>query len=396
MINLFKNIKNKISPKKSVYGVKLMQQNTYANTFSYDGQIYRSDIVRACIRPFANAISKLYAKHIRLSANNILVYPEPYIKALLEQPNPYMHGQMLLYKLAIQTKLNSNAFALIYRDENGCPSQIYPIPAVAADARYDDYGYLWIEFLVKNGNKFTFPYRDLIHLRQDYNENDIFGESPSRTLVDLMDIVATTDSGIKGAIINGGTLRWLLKFNQVVKPEKLKEEALRFMQNYLSISDSAEDNNIVGAIDNRAVLEQLKTDDYVPNATQMDKTINRIYNFFGTNEKIIQAKYTEDEWNAYSKSEIEPFALQLQNEFTSKLFTPRERACGNKIVFEEASLQCASISTKLNLREMVDRGAMTPNEWRAAFNLPPIDGGDKPLRRKDTGFAQEDNGGNNQ
>ena len=113
MINLFKNIKNKISPKKSVYGVKLMQQNTYANTFSYDGQIYRSDIVRACIRPFANAISKLYAKHIRLSANNILVYPEPYIKALLEQPNPYMHGQMLLYKLAIQTKINSNAFALI-------------------------------------------------------------------------------------------------------------------------------------------------------------------------------------------------------------------------------------------------------------------------------------------
>ncbi len=151
----------------------------------------------------------------------------------------------------------------------------------------------------------------------------------------------------------------------------------------------------MGAIDNRAVLEQLKTDDYVPNATQMDKTINRIYNFFGTNEKIIQAKYTEDEWNAYSKSEIEPFALQLQNEFTSKLFTPRERACGNKIVFEEASLQCASISTKLNLREMVDRGAMTPNEWRAAFNLPPIDGGDKPLRRKDTGFAQEDSGGNN-
>ena len=388
-MNLFKNIKNIITPKKSIYGVKLMQQNTYANTFSYNGQIYRSDIVRSCIRPFANAVSKLYAKHIRITGSSILTYPEPYIKALLEQPNPYMHGQMLLYRLAIQTKLNSNAFALIYRDENGYPCQIYPIPAQSADAKYDEYGYLWIEFLVKNGNKFIFPYRDLIHLRQDYNENDIFGDSPAQTLSDLMEIVATTDCGIKGAIKNGGILRWLLKFNQVIKPEQLKKEAQRFASAFLTISDNSDDNNIVGAIDNRATLEQLKTDDYIPNATQMDRTTNRLYNFFGTNEKIIQSKYTEDEWNAYSKSEIEPFALQLQNEFTSKLFTPRERSCGNKIVFEEASLQCASISTKLNLREMVDSGAMTPNEWRAAFNMPPLEGGDKPLRRKDTGYAQE-------
>lgn len=33
---------------------------------------------------------------------------------------------------------------------------------------------------------------------------------------------------------------------------------------------------------------------------------------------------------------------------------------------------------------MVDRGAMTPNEWREVLNLPPVEGGDKPLRRLDT------------
>ena len=33
---------------------------------------------------------------------------------------------------------------------------------------------------------------------------------------------------------------------------------------------------------------------------------------------------------------------------------------------------------------------MTPNEWRAVFNLPPIDGGDLPIRRLDTAAVDED------
>lgn len=48
------------------------------------------------------------------------------------------------------------------------------------------------------------------------------------------------------------------------------------------------------------------------------------------------------------------------------------------------NLQCASMSTKLAFQSMVDRGAMTPNEWRAILNLAPIEGGDKPIRRLDT------------
>jgi len=33
---------------------------------------------------------------------------------------------------------------------------------------------------------------------------------------------------------------------------------------------------------------------------------------------------------------------------------------------------------------MVDRGALTPNEWRSTLNLSPIDGGNEPIRRLDT------------
>ena len=36
------------------------------------------------------------------------------------------------------------------------------------------------------------------------------------------------------------------------------------------------------------------------------------------------------------------------------------------------------------MQAMVDRGAMTPNEWRAVMNMAPVEGGDQPIRRLDT------------
>jgi hypothetical protein len=42
------------------------------------------------------------------------------------------------------------------------------------------------------------------------------------------------------------------------------------------------------------------------------------------------------------------------------------------------------MNTKLGLQAMVDRAAMTPNEWRSVLNLAPLPGGDAPIRRLDT------------
>lgn len=67
-------------------------------------------------------------------------------------------------------------------------------------------------------------------------------------------------------------------------------------------------------------LEQVKPEAFVPDSKQMQETTQRIYNFFNTNENIIQSKYSEDEWNAYYESSIEPLAMQLAGEFTRKLF----------------------------------------------------------------------------
>lgn len=374
---------------KAVTRYKMITEN--GNGFyAWNGKVYQSDIVRACIRPKVKAVGKLIAKHIRNEYDSathkvkgITVNPEPYMRFLLEEPNEYMTMQKLLEKAAAQLCLNKNAFILVIKDENGYPTELYPIPAETAEFKIiNNEAYLKCYF--NNGHWYTFKYSDIIHLKEDYNDNDIFGTGIAEALAPLMEVVTTTDQGIVKAIKNSGVIKWLLKFTQSLRSEDLKKNAKEFSENFLDIQNGTG----VAAIDSKADAQQIDPKDYVPNAAQMDKTVQRIYSLFNTNDKIVQSKYNEDEWNAYYESEIEPVIIDLNSNFTIRLFTRKERGFGNKVIFGAINLSTASMSTKLGLQAMVDRGAMTPNEWRAVLGLAPIEGGDEPIRRLDTAVVK--------
>lgn len=363
-------------------GRNVMQMvTTYGeHYYSWDGKLYNSDIVRSCIRPKVKAAGKLVGKHIREDPGTLKVNPDANIRFLLSEPNPYMIGQQFQEKVATLLCLNNNAFILVVRDINGKPMQLYPIPCVMCETKYINEE-LHLKFQYRNGKTGIFPYEQIIHLRQDFNEHDIFGESPAPALASMMEVIRTIDQGIVKAIKNSGLIRWLLTFHQSLREEDIKKQVENFVKNYLDI-----ESETFGAagVDAKATATRIEPKDYVPNALQTKETINRIYSFFNTNEKIIQSRWTEDEWNAYYEAEIEPLAVQMGETYSVRLFSRRERGCGNRIVFEASNLQCASLASKLAMQAMVDRGAMTPNEWRAVMNMAPIEGGDQPIRRLDT------------
>ncbi|HIR53332.1 MAG TPA: phage portal protein [Candidatus Onthovicinus excrementipullorum] len=363
----------------------------YNNLYIWDGNLYKSDIVRGAIRPKVNAVGKLVAKHIRTTiaedgGKKTVINPDAYIRFLLEEPNPYMTGQKFQEKMETQLCLNGNAFALIARDDNGYPVGLYPINASTVEAIYDNAGDLYLKFYFENGKIYTFTYADILHLRGDFGpDNDIFGSSPVESLTPLMEIVGTTDRGIVNAIKNSGVVKWLLKFAGNARPEDIKNLANEFADAYLTNEKSIG----VAAVNSTVDAQQIEPKDYVPNAAQMDRTTTRIYSSLNTNSKIVMSSFTEDEWNSYYESQIEPDVRQWGDEMTRKLFTRRERAFGNAIVYEASSLTIASMSTKLNLVNLVDRGIMTPNEVRTILNLAPIPGGDQAVRRLDTAPIDE-------
>ena len=355
-------------------------------SFIWNDNIYKSDIVMSAIRPYVNAIGKAVAKHIfetvkEDGTRDIKVNPEPYIRFILEEPNPYTTGQKFQEQLAACLKINNHAFALIVRDENGFPTAMYYLPATMAQAVYDTAGHLSIRFYFLDGKTTVVPYGDLIHLRGDVNVGSaFFGGSKVDQLLPLMELIGTIDKGIVRSIKNSGVIRWLLKFTNSLRPEDLEEHAAKFVSSFLNVETGAG----VAAVDSKAEAIQVKPTDFAPNTIQSDRTILRFYASLNTNKKIVTSDFTEDDWNAYYESQVEPDLIQLANEYTRKLFSRKKRGFGNRIVLESFNLSTASMATKLALKDMVDRGAMSPNEWRATFNLAPAPGGDVYIRRLDT------------
>lgn len=352
--------------------------------FIYNGKAYQSDIVQACLNPYIKAVGKLCPKHIRRTADTVQINPEPYMRFLLEEPNTILTMQKMLEKIMPSLILSGNAFILIVRDINGYPMELFPVPAVSAEAIYSN-SELNIRFVYQNGKTYTHRYDDLIHLRMHISDNDVFGNEIVSVLSPLIETVSTIDTGLKKAIKNSAVIRWLLKYTQSLREEDIKTRADNFAKNYLEVSNQSVG---VAATDAKADVVQITPKDYVPNFPIMESVRQRIYSLLGVNEKIVNGTYNEDEWNAWYEAAVEPIAIDLQSEFTRKLFSRRERGCGNYIIFESSNLACSSISTRLNFVQLVDRGSMLPDEWRALFNLGPIEGGNKPIRRLDTATVE--------
>lgn len=391
-IGLFDRFKNQ---SQAVTKYKMVVDN--GNGFyAWNGKVYQSDIVRSCIRPKSKSIGKLVAKHLRNEYDKatgktaLKVNPEPYMRFLLEEPNEFMTMQKMLEKVTTQLCLNNNAFILVIRDDNGYPIELYPIPTAQAEVKYIN-NEMYLKCYFNNGKWYTFPYSNIIHLRQDFNNNDIFGDSITEALTPLMNVITTTDQGIVNAIKNSSVIRWLLKFTSSLRPEDLKKQSAEFAANFLEVQNGTG----VAAVDSKVDAKQVTPNDYIPNAVQMDKTVQRIYSLFNTNEKIVQSKYTEDEWNSYYEAEIEPIVIELGGEFTRKLFTRKERGFGNKIVFTAFNLATASMNTKLQLVQLFDRGILNANEIREVFNLSDIPSGEEYYVRLDTAPIQQAEGGEN-
>ena len=371
-LNFFKRLFNRKSETVTRYQIVSEKGN---GTFIYSGKIYQSDIVTACLAPYKKAVGKLSPLHVRKLKENTEIFPEPYMRFLLEEPNTLLTMQKTLEKIVSPLILSGNAFILIVRDINGYPLELFPIPAVSAEAVYMN-SELSLKFVYQNGKTYTHRYDDIIHLRTNMVENDLFGE--------LVNLVETIDKGVEKAIKNSNAIRWLVRFNSAVRPDDMEKQIKLFDETYMDVDKG-----------HSTVAHDLKTDvtpinpqNYVPNFPITESIRQRIYSLLGVNEKIVQGTFNEDEWNSFYESSIEPIALDLQNEFTRKLFTRKERSFGNKIIFAANTLSCASLSTKLQFVSMVDRGAMVPNEWRDLFNYAPIENGDKPIRRLDTALVE--------
>ena len=371
--SLFDRIFGRQTTPNAMQSLRMM--NEFTPTFTMLNDAYDSDVVRSAVDAIARNAGKLKPKHIR-RMNGAVTPTNSNLEYLLSvRPNPYMDGYSFLYKVVTQLYMQNNSYIFIDWSDNGQVKAFYPVNAHQVEF-VEAQGQIFVKFRFLGGQQVTLPYQEIIHLRRFFYKNDLYGESSARALMPTLELINTTNEGLVNAVKSSAALRGLLKFSAMMKPEDMKKQRDAFVTDYLDISN----NGGVAATDSKAEYMPLSNDPKMIDAKQMELIEDKVYKYFNVNTAIVKSDYSEQQWNAFYESVLEPIAIQLSLEFTSKVFTDREQGWGNEIMFEANRLQYASNQTKISLvQTLMDRGLMSMNEAREIFNLAPIEDGDKRI-----------------
>ena len=265
----------------------------------------------------------------------------------------------------------NNSFVYIQKDNDLKVTGLYPLDFNEVKL-YEYKDKIWVKFKFGRSKERFVPYADCIHLTRFVGQDGLFGGSslPIRKVLDIKHIL---DEGIINAIKTTQSIKGVIKSTKaMLKPEDVKKMRDQFVQDFI---DSRGNKSGIGGLDATTDFTPVKIEPTTASDSQMKSIDNKILNYFGVSENIIQSNYSEDEWNAFYESVLEPIGLQMSLEFTNKLFTPTEKNFGNEILFESNRLQYASNKTKIELIRYASN-ILTINEQREVFNLSPINNGD--------------------
>jgi HK97 family phage portal protein len=336
---------------------------------AFSGNAYDSDPVRSAIDAIARNGAKLTPRHIRKMPGGITIPSSAIIEDLLQlRPNPYMNAYSFFYKVITQKFLRNNAFIYVDRPDGLTVAGLYPVVPTGVEF-LESAGDLFVKFYFGNGAHTVLPYDDIIHLRRFYADNDLLGEQ-SQAFTAKLQAIQTADEGIAHAIETTANLKGIMKFNQMLKGDDMKAYKDKFVSDYLDLN---ENGSGIAAMDSRADYVPLKQKPTIIDKAQSDYLKQAVYEYYGVNDAIITSNYNEDQWNAFYEGVLEPLALEMGTEFTSKIFSGRQRGHGNRIFFEANRLQYASNQTKVNLvKEAAPYGVISRNEIREIFNMSPL------------------------
>lgn len=354
--------------------------NEQGSFTTWSGDAYSNDIYRGAVDAIARNCGKLKGSHVINYEDHKTKEGNCKLNRLLQvQPNPYMNAYDFLYKLITRYYLYNNSFAFLERDERGDVCGIYPITCSYVQFMSDGLNRLYCRFNLESGAIVTLPYKDLIHLRRNFNSNDLLGDD-NGALTPALELAHTENEGIINAIKAGASIRGILHYTQIMAPDLLKKEKEAFMQDYLAMSN---DGGVV-ATDQKTEYTPIDSKPAMIDADQSKAIREKIYNYLGISENIVNSSYDENTFAAFYESVIEPIAVALGMEFTRKIFNDREQAYGNAIVFDSGRLQFTSNATKVQLiKELMPMGLLTVNQALEILNLPSVQDGDKRLQKLD-------------
>ena len=347
--------------------------NGYVPRFTtFEGGIYEMELTRAAVHSFATHVSKLHPE-IKGNGN------ENIERVLQYRPNALMDTKKYLYRLATVLMVDNTAFIAPVYDSKLNIIGFYPLDTSKVQITQGN-GTKYVVYDFGNGNRGSIEIDNAGIMTQFQYHDELFGES-NRVLKPTMDLIHANNQGIIEGVKQSASIRFMGKLAQVLKPSDIEAERKRFTETNLSTMN----NGGVLLYDQKYEdVKQISSTPFVVDDKQMLQIKESVFDYFGTNEKILRNQFTSDEWNAYYEGKIEPFAIEASLVHTNMLFNDVEIASGNEVIFSANRLQYMSNKEQLEMiTSLFDRGFLSQNEGREILNLSPVENGDTYYIRKE-------------
>ncbi len=372
---IFGSNKSTIEPESSEQ-LELVEGNKAVFT-PYKGDFYNDPDVLACVDAIARNGAKMHPRHIRNyfskeeNREKLENVKSSLYKLLAKQPNEIQNAYKFYYQVITQLELYNNALIYVMKDNDLKITGLYPL--CYNEIKFYEYqDKVWLKIKFGRSKERFVPYNDCIHLTRFVGDDGLFGGStlPIRKVLDIKHIL---DEGIINAIKTTQSIKGIVKTSKsLLKPEDVKKMRDQFVNDFINTRNN---KSGIGGLDGTSEFIPVKIEPKTASDEQVKEIDDKVLKYFGISENIITSNYSEDEWNAFYESVLEPIGLQMSLEFSNKLFTPTEKAFGNEILFESNRLQYASNKTKIELIRYASN-IMTINEQREVFNLAPVENGD--------------------
>lgn len=352
--------------RQNVHGVGWRTVTETSPSFTqFSGGLADQELTRAAVERFATACSRLKPE----ATGN----PDANVRRLVEtRPNPLQSWPKFLKRLAAIYETRGTAFVVpSYAADMRTVKGLWPM--LASTAEVVEYaGEPWLRFGIPSGGTGAYRLAEVCVLTKFPLESDIFGEP--NCLGQTMRLIHAQAEAQDAAIKNGARVRFIGAVNSMARPEDLVEKRRKFMEDNFG----AENNGGMLVYDSSFTsVKQVEPQSYLISDKEMERIEAGVCNYFGISRAVLQSDFTEEQWDAWYESRVEPFAIELGEALTAVLYGDTAIQHGKRVEFSSNRLEYASSAAKRNMvRDMVDRGVMSLNEARQVLQLPPIEGGD--------------------
>ncbi len=333
----------------------------------FHGELLDIDAVVACIDALARNLAKMRLTAIRQVKDAVAVTETTSdVARVLKKPNKYMTQYDFIYKVAALYYASNNVF--IWPEyEDGKLVALWPINYTRFKL-FDKDGIKVARFELHHNHYYTVPYSDLIHLRNHYFNDELYGDenSPFSPIAELMH---AQNQGIIEGIKSSALIRGLLIAAGVMKEEDITKARERFIEENLD----AKNNGGVMIIDGKFDYKNIESKPYIIDADTRNQTRQSTFDYFGVNEDFVQNKFTAEKYESIYEGKLEPFAIMFTDALTAFLFTERELGFGNEVHANMNKVKYQSTNAVVNIVNATkELGLFTRDEYREMLGYEPL------------------------